>query len=474
MFESLNLGIGLIIAGLVFVILVWGVLSLWQRAQGAAQKADPVTSVAHGNESEAVVVLQPGGRVEYVNTRARDWFGLRENDPADLERLLRRVKPAGDFLDICALPGNKRLSVNGKAVEATSYQVPGAYPQMLVSLRGAEIMPALTTGGPELSSSLLRLVTGFSESISSVLDLDAVLHSILDQVLRLVPADLLELKTWDAETRAFVTYRFEESNGSGRKLVRSSQSQFGDLSKPLLEGQRSVMLADVGYAPGPKAASRPALASYLGLRLMASGELVGLLEAGQTTSAPFTQQERDLLELVAGQTGVTLRNAMLYEQERRRTVELSGLANLAQAVLAIREPEELFTRLVDSVAPLFDVEVLGFLLYDENKGTIEGQVPFRGLPAHIVQIYREPIARNGPAAELLRAQHPIVTMNAAEDATWNILGLTDVAVAASLRDSALMPLVSSGKMLGYLQLSHHRGGSAPFSETELRLLQIVG
>ena len=128
--------------------------------------------------------------------------------------------------------------------------------------------------------------------------------------------------------------------------------------------------------------------------------------------------------MVAGQIGMALRNAMLYEQERRRTVELSGLANLAQAVTAIREPQELFARLVESVAPLFDVEVVGFLLYDENKRTLEGQVPFRGLPPHIVQIYRaSDRCETGRLTNCFVNISPFLTMNAAEDESWRTLGL---------------------------------------------------
>ncbi len=215
------------------------------------------------------------------------------------------------------------------------------------------------------------------------------------------------------------------------------------------------------------------LLSYIGMPLLASGELVGVLEAGQTMSAAFTHHDIDLLQLVASQTGAALRNAMLYEQERRRTIELSGLAGLAQAVGAIREPQELFTRLVESIAPLFDVDILGFLLYDETQRTLAGQVPFRGLPPHIVELYRVVIASKSPAETVLHEREPILTMNAAQDETWRTLGLSDVAVAASLRDSALMPLISSGKMVGYLQLSHHRPAAVEFSDSELRLLHIV-
>jgi PAS domain S-box-containing protein len=473
MFASLNLGIALVIAGLVFVILVWGVLSLLPRAQATERKEHPLAPEAPEKEagSDAIVVIQQGGRVDYVNAQARDWFGLRDNDPADLERLVRRVRPPDDFLEVCAAPGNKRLNVNGKAVEVTSYRVPGVQPQMLISLRGMEMAPALAADGSEFSSSMLRIITEYSEAIASSLEFEPVVHSILDYVLRLIPADLIELKAWDAETRAFTTYRFEESNGSGRKLRRLAQSQFGALTQDLLDSQKAILRSDVSYQSG--GAGNLPLTSYLGVRLLASGELVGLLEAGKTTGAAFTKQDFELLELIAGQTGAALRNAMLHEQERQRTKELSGLANLAQAVVAIHEPEDLFARLVESVAPLFDVHVVGFLIYDEEKGTLEGQVPFRGLPANIVQIYRAPVPKDSPAEALLRERRMIQSMNAAGDANWRVLGLTDIALAASLRDSMLMPLIASGKMSGYLQLSHHVQGTKEFSESELRLLHIV-
>ena len=87
--------------------------------------------------------------MDYINTLAREWFGLRANDQPNLERLLRRVRPPDDFLNVCAAPGQKRLNLNGRQVEATSYQVPGAYPQMLVSLRGMDFLPALQAGDKE-------------------------------------------------------------------------------------------------------------------------------------------------------------------------------------------------------------------------------------------------------------------------------------------------------------------------------------
>ncbi len=90
--------------------------------------------------------------------------------------------------------------------------------------------------------------------------------------------------------------------------------------------------------------------SYLGLPLIAGGELVGLVEAGQMSGAAFTQQDLNLMRLVAGQAAVAVRNSLLYEEEQRRSTELAGLANLAQTAGSIQDPTDLFGRLVDSVA----------------------------------------------------------------------------------------------------------------------------
>ena len=45
--------------------------------------------------------------------------------------------------------------------------------------------------------------------------------------------------------------------------------------------------------------------------------------------------------------------------------------------------------------------------------------------------------------------------------------------AASWRDTALIPLISSGRPLGYLQISNHHKREAIFSHEEMRLLNIV-
>ena len=471
---SADLGAGVLIAGLALVALAWVVLRSMARSQ-SAPSGELVSSslyTSSNTSKDAVIVLQAGGRVEYASLPARDLFNLREDEPPDLERLTRHVRPADDFLDLCVTPGMKRVTIGGKPVELVSYEVPGVYPKMLLSVRAKDPSAAIGANGSDGSDEILRVATEFSQDVASSLDLESTVRSILENVGRLVPSDVLELKLWNVERNALIPFRYQ--NPSSNRIVTASLSRFGGLTDQLSERREPLLFNDIAsmqqYMTGGE--MNP-IHSYLGVPLMAGGELVGTLEAGQMSSGAFGAHDLNLLHLISGQAAVAIRNARLHEEEQKRRAELAGLANLNQVLGSVREGQDVIARLVESIAPLFQAEIIGFLLYDENKRLLEGRVPFRGLPAHFVEIYHALIAAGSPAEKLIENQQPVITTNAMSDEAWRILGLGDIATAASLRDVALIPLLSSGRMLGFLQVGHHSRGVIAFSAEEVRLMSIV-
>ena len=467
-----GLGISLFIAGLVIVALAWVILRMLSFTRGTAQADARSAFFPESTKSnDAVIILQPGGRVEYISSQARAYFNMRENEPYDIERLARHVRPTSDFLDLCATPGSRRVSIGGRLVEIASYEVPGTYPMMLLSFRARDLSPALEKENG-VTNEILQVATEFSQAIAASLDLDATIRSILENVSRLVPSDVLELKLWNDERQGLIPYRYEQLGSS--RVVTASLSQFGNLTDRLAAKRMPILLEDVRASEAllPGSESIPIL-SYLGIPLMAGGELVGALEAGQLSSGAFGQHDLDLLHIISGQAAVALRNAKLYEEEQRRGAELAGLANINQVLGSVDDMQDVFARLVQSVTPLFQTEIVGFLLYDESKRTLEGKVPFHGIPPHVVEIYRSSIPQDGHAEEIIANQQPIITLDAMNDQNWRMLGLSDVATAASLRDNALVPLLSSGRMLGYFQVGHHTRGVSPFTPDEIRLMNIV-
>ncbi len=477
MLSSLGFGLGLIIAGLAAVLAVLALLRLLPRNQ--AKTSIPLASlVVPGTleTNDGVIIVQPGGRVEYLNASARQFFGLRENEFADLERLARRARPADDFLAVCAQEGQKRITIGAQLAEVSSYRIPGMTPLMLVTLRNFHFASASETEQAGISAALLRVMIDFGQAITASLRLEDTLRAVMEHVGRLVSVDLLQVQIWDETSQKMIPYGYELYANDAHKVVREEKSVFGDLSQLALKEQKTHFLPSVSLGrknASAEAAEGGALYSYIGIPLLVREDLVGLLEAGRLVVDGFSQQDVELLQFLAGQAGIAIRNALLFEAEQRRVSELTALANLGQAVSSGQNLKDLFERLVSSIAPLLDFEIIGFLLYDEDKRVLEGQVPFQGLPPHIVEMYRVNIAIEEISADLIENRQPILTLDATTDEQWQALGIQTLAQAASLRDSALVPLVAGHRLLGFLQLSNHKQGGASFKDEELRLMTII-
>ncbi len=442
---------------------------------GPETTASPVNGVLSPHQ-DAWIMVQQGGRISQINQRAREVFRLDESETPDLEVLARRARPAEEFLTLCAAEGHGQFILDGRLAEATSYFLQtGSQPVILMTIR----FPELAGRQGSINAESLQFFTQMSQAMGASLDLDATLEAILENLGKLLPTDVLEVTLLDKGNENFIPYRMIGLAGIDRRLEKNKQRyKSGEgYTAYLARERRPLVIPDVEMVsdlrPAVNASALP-LRSYLGLPLLAGEELIGTLELGSLTSGTFSEDDLEMLQLVAGQAATAIHNALLYQEEQRRSAELSGLSQLAQAFSAIREPRGLFGKLVESTAPLLRVKIFGFLLYKEATRTLDGQNPFYGLPPEFIETYyRAEVAPGSQAEQTLLDQDVIITENAIEDPQWIALGYDDLAQGASLHDTVLIPLTSGGRMLGYLQASNHIDGSAVFTQDELHLLMII-
>jgi PAS domain S-box-containing protein len=468
----------ILIGGIFFLIAI-----LTRRVLAGAKVAAQEPLVFQGeallpSHQHVVLMVEPGGRIRSMNTCGRVLFHLQEGEPPNLERLTRMMRPVDALMRLCAQEGRARLVLEGKQIEAVSYRLPDG--AMLVSLVPVET--ASGAAGP-LSPQVLQTFGQTAQAMAGSLDLRATIHAILSAYEKVIAVDYLAVGLWDAENQRLVMYALPGHQGSApdgnaaNPVQEAGLQVAGEgLSGLVLRQRQAVWISDLEAHPDLRGAMENIpvpLRSFLGLPLAIGTEFLGAIELGSEAVEAFKEEERELLSLLAGPASIALRNAFVYHKEQQRTVELTGLARLAQAFGSARDPDGLFSRLVDSIAPLVDVEILGFLLYNETHRVLEARAPFHGLPGPIVALYRAEIAPGSQAENLLLNQDVLITENALEDATWSALGMGYLAQAASLRETVLVPLATAGRMLGYLQASNHTQGSAPFSPAELHLLTII-
>lgn len=481
--NPLIFGIVLLTLGSIFFLLTLLVARALPRLQPFTQ-AEPTPPVNLDIEShaEAVILVEQGGRVTYLNQKARELFHLWEEDP-NLESLARRTRPSETFIKMCASESQARLNLNGQFLDATSYFAPnGNQRAILVTMRQSQW--ALSEAQDEKAGSkigipaqVFSILTELSQAITASLDLEETLETILKGVERLVPADISEINLWDADQQHLIPYRFTGLPGASRQLQKTADryTPGQGYSGYLINHRQPLLIPDVEtYREVQPTGDRRTLPfrSYLGVPLLIAGDFIGTLELGSFSKHSFTANDLEILRILSGQSAVAIHNALLYEAEQNRAMELAGLANLAQTVSALRDPQDLFAQLVESLASLLDVEILGFLIYEENRQSLEGQVPFFGLAPKVIDFYRVPVAPDGPVERILHAAQTIVATNAAQDPLLETLGLQGLAQAAGIHHTVLTPLTSGGRMMGYLQVANKSGGEA-FDKDDLRLLAII-
>lgn len=444
----------------------------------------PIRAQGH---NQGVVLILPGGKVAYANQQAREWFDLRDAS-LNLELLARRTQPSETFLTLCAMEGQARFSINGRLVEGASYQIPfESESALLVSFQIPQLIKskALSVDGKAepgedaagSSKRHLDIFTQLSQAMASNLDLEETLSAILESVGLLLPAEFAEICIWNKTERHLVPYHFFGQPGSAHQLVESAvRYRSGEgYSGYLVTHRHPLLLEDIENPPaGFELIEHPELPfrAYLGVPLTVGSELIGTLELGKVNAHGFTRADLDLLSLLSGQAAIALHNALLHEEEQRKATELAGLAELAQAVSALPDTQDLFTRLSQGIQPLINVEMLGFLLYDEVQRTLKAQSPFQGIPDDFLALYQGEIAPGSAAEAIWLSQKTIHAANAVEDDRVQALGFEHLARAAGMLQTVFVPLSTSGRQLGYLQAANKRNGK-PFDADDLRLLAII-
>ncbi len=475
--DSVSLGIIFLFVGILFFVIIFVFVRLISRRDifGKPQKMEP-NFQDMAEHQDAVLVVQPGGKISFLNQVAREIFDVWQESP-NLERLAKKTRPLDTFLGLCSAEGRAPFSLDGQPMEGVSYYVPnGSESSIIVSIRTQQLN-SISIEDREYSDQAIEVISALGQSMQADLDLESTLDEILSGATELIPADFSELAVYDVDKQHLSPYRLIGVKGLDRRVEEAIQrypigegyaGRVADQRKPLL-------INDVDqhreYHPLIDRQKYP-FHSYLGVPLQIADRLIGTIGLTSLDKNAFTENDVEIMELLSGQAAIALQNSLLYREEKRRALELSSLANLTQAVSSVQDPNELFAHLAKGISPLLDVEIAGFLIFLESRRTLVAQNPFIGVPPQFVDLYQVEILPDSRADIIWRDQHTLVITEAGENHQMEDLGLDHLARAAGIRHTVLVPLKSGGRSLGYLQAANKRDGT-PFTSDDVRLLSIV-
>jgi PAS domain S-box-containing protein len=211
----------------------------------------------------------------------------------------------------------------------------------------------------------LAVLNEIAQTVSSTLELDALLELVYNQISRLMDTTNFSIALYDQGADA-ITFPFVV-NAVGRQ-VGSPPEGGSDLTRHVVETAQPLLLRQGGavLAGEPDGAlDLGPWACWLGVPMVAEDRVLGVISVESYTRADlYSQDDRTFLMTVASQSAVAVRNAQLYEQIVRFSSELEGmveertrdLARAAEELTVERDRAEALYRIASELGSSLELE----------------------------------------------------------------------------------------------------------------------
>lgn len=298
----------------------------------------------------------------------------------------------------------------------------------------------------------LALLYDISQSINSQLALDEVLSSVVLRTREALQANMCSIITLDGRRQATRQFISREGAQPGVADSLSPAILQAGLAAWIIEHKESTLVRDAvedrRWLVLPS--DTEAVGSVIAAPLLLGRSLIGILLATHPRPGFFDDEHLALLNSIAAQAAVTIRNAQLFEMEQHRRQELERLQMTAALVSAEMNWEALQPLIVRQAASLLNMPAASLMLLDSTGECLVVEACL-SLPDEYVAQERLPLANLQPLMEDERSfQIP--------DLRRTPLGRSDLLVKHGILSQLSLVLLASGRMIGLLTLYERRAG----------------
>jgi signal transduction histidine kinase len=206
----------------------------------------------------------------------------------------------------------------------------------------------------------LRALFDAAVAVSSELSLDAVLQRIVEAAATLTGARYAALGVIDRRGTGlenFVTTGLDEDTARAIGDPPHGRGILGVLirdAKPLRLAEIGADPRSVGFPP-----NHPPMSTFLGVPILQGGVAYGNLYLTEKAGGgEFTEDDRELVQLLAAQAAVAIENARLYESATRWVAQMESLAEVGNALATEIELPRLLELVVSRLRDLINARVV--------------------------------------------------------------------------------------------------------------------
>jgi two-component system, NarL family, sensor histidine kinase DevS len=325
---------------------------------------------------------------------------------------------------------------------------------------------AAPTDHPTDQHERLRVLVEAGISLASELSLDALLQRIVDTAAELTDARYAALGVVHPSGRGlerFLTTGIDEETSAAIGQIPQGRGILGVVmreTKPLRLHEIADDPRSVGLPP-----NHPPMHTFLGAPILLRGVAFGnLYLAEKRDGGDFTEDDEDLIQLLAAQAAVAIENARLYESSTRWLRQLESLNEIGNALAMQLELEPLLAIVATRLRELVSARLVLIALPDTDDalrvaaadGDVAATQVGTRLELHGSKVGRVLERGRGERVDSVRDDPEVDQLTARE------LGITT---------ALYVPLIVHGAAIGVVAAHDKIGHDGSFDDDDLRLAE---
>ena len=210
----------------------------------------------------------------------------------------------------------------------------------------------------------LRALLDAVAGLTSELSLDALLQRVVEVVAELTTARYVALGVIDAsgsQLERFVTTGLDAETHAAIGELPRGRGILGVLIRDATALRLHEIAEDprsVGFPPG-----HPPMRSFLGVPILLRGVAYGNLYLTEKAGGEdFTEEDEELVSLLAGQAAIAIENARLYESATSWSRQLESLNEIGNALATETDLDRLLDLIARRLRELLDARLVTVLL----------------------------------------------------------------------------------------------------------------
>ena len=302
-------------------------------------------------------------------------------------------------------------------------------------------------------------------ALSSELSLDAVLQKLVDTASALTGAHYAALGVLEptrARLERFVTAGVDAETRAEIGDPPSGRGILGALihdPTPLRLSRIGDDPRSVGFPPG-----HPAMSTFLGVQVTLRGVAYGNLYLTEKEGGiDFSEDDEEVVQLLACQAAVAIENARLYESAIRWSTQLESLNEVASALVSEFELSRLLQLVADRLRELIQANLVTIALPHGEGARIEAAAG-EDAALHLGMLI-PPRSKTMRVLERKRSERVDSTIDDPEIDQ-------DSARRLNMRAALYVPLVLRDHAIGVVTAQDKRGGDPRFNHDDLRLAEV--